>query len=312
MVGTRHRAAIVEHPLSDADRAAAAELRAQTAALPAPPDLASNRASFEAMLARIPLAAGVRYEAAEVGGIAGFWCRSDLDRPGAAILYLHGGAYMIGSANGYRGFAGQLAARSATAAFVAEYRLAPEHPFPAAVEDAGAALLGLAALGYRSIVVAGDSAGGGLSLVTLALARSAARAGVVFSPWTDLALTGDAMTERAAIDPLLDDPTLRNAAREYLAGHDARDPHASPLFGDLADLPPLQLHVGTDEILFDDALRYFERARDAAVDATVHVWDGMPHVFPSQVGTFAASDACLDIASAFIDEHLAASAPGAS
>ena len=124
------------------------------------------------------------------------------------------------------------------------------------------------------------------------------------SPWLDLALTGPSMEERADDDPILTRAMLATTAASYLQGQDPRDPHASPLSGDLAGLPPLQLHVGTSEILLDDSRRYVARARRAGVDATAHVWEGMPHVFPASVGTLAAAERALDTTAAFLKEQL--------
>jgi acetyl esterase/lipase len=228
-------------------------------------------------------------------------------RQGAAILYLHGGAYVLGSANAYRHFAGQIAARARTAVFIAEYRLAPEHRFPAALDDAKAAYRGLVEGGAQKIAIVGDSAGGGLALALLSIVQSegvAPVAAVVMSPWTDLALTGGSLEDRADDDPLLTKAMLSKTAASYLDEHDPRDPLASPLYGTLAGRPPIQLHVGTSEVLLDDSRRYAERARAAGVEAVAHVWEGMTHVFPSSVGTLEAAEKALSLMGTFLDERL--------
>jgi len=271
-----------------------------------------ERASFDEVLEQTPDAAGVTYETAVVGGVAGVWCRPRVALPEVVILYLHGGAYIAGTAHAYRHLAGQIAARSGVAAFVPGYRLAPEWHFPAAVSDAHSVYRGLLEGGARSIGIVGDSAGGGLALSLLARAQSEAlegaalgpRAAAVMSPWTDLALTAPSLTDRAVADPLLTPDALVAAAGQYLNGHDAYDVLASPLFGDFAGLPPLHIHVGLDEILLDDSRRYVARARAAHVDATLHVWDGMPHVFASNLGKLAAADQAVDLLALFLREQL--------
>jgi acetyl esterase/lipase len=304
----------VRHALSDADRERVAVMRQQVAPFKGKMGDPSARGPFDEVMAHTPDAPDVTYEDAEVGGVAGVRCVPRNARSDAAILYLHGGAYLLGSARAYRHFAGQFAARTSTTAFIAEYRLAPEHAFPAAVDDAQAAYRGLVKEGAQKIVVIGDSAGGGLTLVTLALGQSEASMGrglapsgaLVMSPWTDLALTGASLRERADEDPLLTTEMLAKARVSYLRDHDPRDPRASPFYGSLVGLPPIQLHVGASEILLDDTRRYAEKARSAGVDATAHVWDGMTHVFPSSVGLLDAAERAFGIMTSFLTEILGA------
>lgn len=316
---TTRMTTIIHHPDSVPDRAAMQAMRAEIATHPPIAFVPETRPVFDALMGHTPAPAGVSYEAATVGGIPGWWCRPDGARAGTAILYLHGGAYVIGSAAAFRHIVGQLAVRARVAAFVPDYRLAPEHPFPAALDDALAAYQGLVASGITTIVLAGDSAGGGLTLVLLALATEAARGGVgqngaglrptaavVFSPWTDLALTGESLDTRAAADPLLRREALDRAARLYAGAHDRHDSRISPVFGPLADLPPVLVHVGEDEVLLDDSRRYVERCVAAGGVAECHVWAGMPHVFPSNVGVLQAAGAALDHAGGFLRDHLTA------
>jgi acetyl esterase/lipase len=158
----------------------------------------SARVAFDELMEKTPAADGVTYQEAEMGGVTGWWCRPDEAVAGAAILYFHGGAYVVGSARAYRHFAGQVAARAKVAAFVPDYGLAPEHPFPAAVDEAQAGYGGLVEKGFRKIALAGDSAGGGLALVLLSFPVARSRDGsalrpvgaAVMSPWTDLTLSG--------------------------------------------------------------------------------------------------------------------------
>jgi epsilon-lactone hydrolase len=271
-----------------------------------------DRAPFDEVLEQTPDAAGVTYEAGIVGGVPGVWCRPADARNGAVILYLHGGAYVAGTARAFRHLAGHIASRADAAAFVPDYRLAPEHRFPAPVEDAKAAYRGLTEQGASAIAIVGDSAGGGLALVLLSIAHADALtkgglvpcAGAAMSPWTDLALTAPSLEDRADADPFLTLDALTRAAEQYLDGQDPQAPRASPLYGNLNGLPPIQLHAGTDEILLDDSRRYAERAGEASVDADVHVWEGMPHVFQSNVGKLSAADQSLDLIGNFLREKL--------
>jgi len=306
-----NRLTTIRHPFQAKDREPMAHLR--EAAAPAKGHLGPEiREVFDQMMEITPDAPGVIYEETLVGKIPGWWCRPIEALEGAAILYLHGGAYVVGSARADRHLAGQLAMRAKVAAFVAEYRLAPEYPFPAAVEDAVAAYRSLADQGFTAISLSGDSAGGGLALATLALMVDEARMGVVprprgvavMSPWTDLALSGETLETLAEADPLLTKESLARAASMYLGNHDSSDPRASPLYGDLAGLPPIRLHVGEDEVLLDDSRRYAQRVVAAGGVAELHIWEGMTHVFPSSVGTFAASDMALENLGAFLNQSL--------
>jgi monoterpene epsilon-lactone hydrolase len=308
----------IRHPLNDKDDAIIAALRAQVAPLKGHLDGPNARAVFDDVMEQTPEAAGVRYEEGVVGGVRGIWCRPQSARPGVALQHLHGGGYVLGSPHAYRHFVGQIAARANASAFVAEYRLAPEHTFPAAVDDARAVYRGIAEQGTQRIVITGDSAGGGLALVLLAAAHAEAAAGhglapsgaAVMSPWTDLTLAGGSFQSRADEDPLNTKGMLAAMAAAYLRTQDASVPLASPLEGTLTGLPAIQLHVGTREVLLDDTLRYVARARDAGVDATAHVWEGMTHVFQSNVGSLDAADKSLAIMGAFLTDRLgSASAP---
>ena len=307
---TRQTTASVEtvHPLDPADRASLVAIRAAAAAAKGSVD----RGALDTMMDQTPDAPGVTYERGTAGGVSGTWCRPEAPRPHRAILYLHGGAYIAGSAQAFRHLAGQIAARSRAVAFVPDYRLAPGQPFPAAFNDAYAAYRGLLKPLTRGVAVVGDSAGGGLALALIAaLAADAPESGLlapcggaVMSPWTDLALTGSSLVDRADADPFLTRDSLAQAAARYLAGADARTPRASPVYGDLSGLPPLSVHTGMDEILLDDSRRYARQARAANVDIALHLWDGMPHVFPSTVGTLNAAREALDAMGTFLRERL--------
>lgn len=304
----------IHHQPTAKDLATVAAVRAQSAPFKGMMSGPQARGPYDDMIGAIPAAADVSYEKADVGGVSGFWCRPQTAIPDTAILYLHGGAYVLGSANAYRHFAGQFAARTNTAAFVPDYGLAPERPFPAGVNDAQVVYRGLVTQGIKKIVLVGDSAGGGLSLVLLALVQADADAGkttaplacVVMSPWTDLALTGSSHSIRADEDPFLTQSALQASVELYLGKTEATHPHASPLYGKLDGLPPIQMHVGTSEVLLDDTLQFAQRVGAAGGNASAHVWEGMPHVFPSSLGMLDAAEQAMTIMAEFIKEKLSA------
>lgn len=300
------------HFITPADAAIMAAMRAALEPMKnSPMDWPERRGMFNERIEKIPAAAGVTYEDDLVGGVPGWWCRPQNAQAGAVVLYLHGGAYVVGSASSFRHFAGQVASRAGAAAFVPDYRLAPEHRFPSAVLDAQSCYRGLVDSGAKRIAIAGDSAGGGLGLVLLSLAAAEARQGgllpigaAVMSPWTDLALTGPSVESRADADFPLTRSRAASGACHYLGEHDSTDPLASPLYSNLTGLPPVRVHVGEDEILLDDSRRYVERAVADGVDARVDVWQGMVHVFPSSIGSLDAAKEALDAVGMFLAEKL--------
>ncbi len=240
-----------------------------------------------AMTARPPRAPrGVRFTQAFLGDVPGEW--AEAPDPRAHMLYLHGGGYMAMSPATHRTITGGFARRGFRV-FAADYRLAPEHPYPAAVEDALAAWRGLRGAVDGPIVVAGDSAGGGLALALLVALRDAGEAAAagacLFSPWTDLAATGASLVFNRKRDPMLLSEGIAEIARLYHAHADPRAPLVSPLYADYAGLPPLRFFVGAEEVLLDDSRRAAERARAAGVAADIAIWRGVPHVWPI-VGEF--------------------------
>jgi acetyl esterase/lipase len=301
------------HPEHLVDRLAMVAVRVMLGSAKGSINGPGGRKSFDEIMEHVPAAPEITYEATVIGGVSGWWCRPKDAMVGAAILYLHGGGYVVGAAHAYQHFVGQVAIRASVAAFVPEYRLAPEHPFPAAVEDAKAAYEGLLAAGLANIALAGDSAGGGLALVLLSWAAAKARAGssdsapkgaAVMSAWTDLTLTGESMVTRAEADPLSTPASLAALAGLYLESRDPRDPLASPLYGDLTGLPPVRMHVGEDDVLLDDSVRYGEQLERAGGTCQVHTWQGMPHVFPSNVALLKAAKEALDDVGGFLKEQL--------
>jgi len=201
------------------------------------------------------------------------------------VLYLHGGGYVIGSPRSHRHLAAAIASAGQATGLLLDYRLAPEHPFPAAVEDATAAYRWLLEQGIAPghVVIGGDSAGGGLTVATLVALRDAGvprpAAGVCISPWTDLTFGGASYRTRAQSDPIVSRPGIDGMAQAYLGATPPRTPLASPLFADLRGLPPLLIQVGSDEVLLDDATELADRAKAAGVDTTLEVWDRMIHVW---------------------------------
>lgn len=293
------------HDESLHDRALMLAMRAMIALQPAMESGPEARPGFDELMAKTPAADDVTYAPAVVGGVAGWWCHPADARAGCAILYLHGGAYVIGSAAAYRHFVGQIAARAGMAAFVADYALAPERPFPAAFNDAHAVYRAMIEDEYASIVLAGDSAGGGLALALLAAVggEGGPRAAIAMSPWIDLAFGGESIETRAKADPLLTRDRLAASASLYLGAHDPADPRVSALAAPIADLPPVQIHVGSDEILLDDSQRYADAVHRSGGDVDLHVWAGMVHVFPASVALLDAAKDALDRIGAFARAH---------
>ncbi|MBN1486615.1 MAG: alpha/beta hydrolase [Anaerolineae bacterium] len=240
----------------------------------------------------MPLPANVQYQPVAANGVSAEWVAMP-DADLGVMLYLHGGAYALGSIKSHRGLIARLAHITRMRVLAIDYRLAPEHPYPAALEDALTAYHWLVnkELGppgdhtnkSPSIIIAGDSAGGGLALATLVALREAGKplpSGLVcLSPWTDLALTGVSVKSKAKVDPILDAGSLEKYAQYYAGKRDRTTPKISPLYADLKGLPPLLIQVGTDEILLDDAVRLTDKAQQAGVDVTLEIWDEMFHVF---------------------------------
>jgi epsilon-lactone hydrolase len=228
------------------------------------------------------------------------------DDGATTILYLHGGGYYFCSPQTHRSLVFALARRSRARIFSLDYRLAPEYPFPAALDDALAAYRWLVADGIspRTIVIAGDSAGGGLALATLLALRDAGdplpAGGLLFSPWTDLAATGASITSNDGRDPMFLGAAIGRAAKPYLGDADPRNPRASPVYGRFDGLPPLFIQVGDTEVLLDDSTRVADRARAAGVTVDLEIWPKMPHVFQMFAPFMPEANRALDHAASFI------------
>ena len=271
------------------------------------------RAPFDAIMDRVIAPQGVTFEGGTVGGVPGWWCRPVDAQKGSAIIHIHGGWFNWGSAQSFRHLVGHIAKHSNAAAFVPDYRLAPEHPFPAALDDVQACHRALQEQGIQRIALTGDSAGGNLALVLLA--RTSAQnssgdtgapvAAVALSPVTDLTQSGSSWETRAVADPYFTRGQASELIHAYLNGHSPSDPDASPLFGTLTGLPPIRVHVGDDEMLLEDSRRYVERAVAAGVDAKLDVWMGMPHGFLGGIGNLDAAAGSLSAIGGFLSARLA-------
>jgi epsilon-lactone hydrolase len=222
--------------------------------------------------------------AVDAGGVPGLLTTVAQSRADRCVLYFHGGGYCIGTADLYRDFLWRIAAATRAQVLFFEYRLAPEHPFPAALDDAVAAYRWLTArFDRRHIAFAGDSAGGGLLIATMLRLRDEGgalpSAAAALSPWADLALTGASLRSNAGADPMLDPANMPDLVRNYCAGADPHDPYISPIYGDPAGLPPTLIQAGSDEILRDDAVRMADKMRAAGCEAELELWEKMPHVW---------------------------------
>lgn len=262
-------------------------VRAHLAKLPPSDSLttAERRAQYERAEKAFPTPPDVKVERVNAPVAPAEWLRPPSAEPGRVVLYLHGGGYVIGSPRSHRHLAAAIASAAGASALLLDYRLAPEHPYPAAVDDATAAYRWLLdqAIAPARIVIAGDSAGGGLTVATLLALREAGvplpAGGVCISPWVDLTCGAASYATKAAADPIVRRDGVEQMARDYLGATPPRTPLASPLFADLRGLPPLLIHVGSDEVLLDDAVQLAERSRAAGVDASLEVYERMIHVW---------------------------------
>lgn len=253
---------------------------------------------------------GTRTEILTAGGVNAVRTAAPGAREDCCILHFHGGGYVIGSAALYRDFSWRVSAAARTPVLYFDYRLAPEHPFPAALDDAVAAYRWLSGrIDPERIAFLGDSAGGGLVLGALYRLRDEGlplpAATVAISPWADLALTGASLQSNAAADPMLDPRRMPEFADYYLRGADARHPYASPLYGDASGLPPTLIHVGSDEVLRDDSTRMAARMKAAGCDVEVEVWPRMPHAWHLYARILPEGREAIARAGAFVQQRLA-------
>jgi epsilon-lactone hydrolase len=301
------------HPLDPDDASTVAAMRSASSSAKGALRGIEARAPFDALMESVLPSDGVTFKSGTVGGVPGLWVHPSEWRADGVILHLHGGWFNFGSANAYRHLVGQIVARAGARAFIPDYRLAPEHHFPAAVDDVLACYRGLDEMAIRRIAVTGDSAGGNLALGLAsrvtgdAFAAEATLVGVAaLSPVTDLTLSGATYETRAQSDPYFTRPQVTELVHAYLGRADPQDPRASPLYARLSGLPQVRIHVGDDEVLLDDSRRYIERAVAAGVDTRLHLWMGMAHGFPGSVGKLKASARALDAIGVFLTERLQA------
>ncbi|WP_431278662.1 alpha/beta hydrolase [Leifsonia poae] len=269
-----------------------------------PSTLEEDRAGFAPAGPVHPVPDDVAVTEIGAGGVPGYWLSPPGSDASRVLLFLHGGGYEFGSVRSDGELAARIGREAGMRVLFLEYRLAPEHPFPAAVDDVLAAWRWLRVelgLGAGSLAVAGDSAGGGLSVALLVATRDAGdalpAAAVLMSPTVDLTSSGASMTERVDVDPISTPALLSGLASDYLAGADPKNPLASPLYASLSGLPPLLVQVGTSDLLLSDAERLAAAATDAGVDVTLEVGEGLPHVYQLLLGTPEAAEATERIGS---------------
>jgi len=280
-------------------------------AFPADIDVSEQRRLLRELTSAQPLPADVTVTAATLGGVPTAEITIDGIEPRHVVLYFHGGVYVLGDAFQAAGLASQVGRQTHAKVISVDYRLAPEHPYPAAVDDALAAYEALLRGGTApsDIAFAGESAGGGLAIATLVNARDHGlplpAAAFVMSPYADLTLAGTTMETKRDADPLLSRENLQPRVTDYTSGQDAALGLISPIFADLSGLPPLIIQAGTHEVLLDDAVRLAQQAATADVQVTLDITPGVPHVFQAYYPILDEAAAALDRAGQFLSAHLA-------
>ena len=256
-------------------------------------------------LDRLPRPRNVDYIDTLVGGVPAIVATPASVRPDRHLLFIHGGAYVLGSPKSHIAMVAILAKRASATATVIDYRLAPEHVYPAAIDDCVSAYLAMITdVDPATVTIAGDSAGGGAALSTLVALRDAGdplpAAAYLLSPWTDLSGSGESVITRAAADPMIDGAKIAEAGRVYAGDVALDDPGVSPLFADLTGLPPMLIQTGMDEVLLSDSTRLADRAREAGIDVTLDLADGMWHVYQSFARVMPEATAALVRAAVFM------------
>ncbi len=288
-------------------RAVAEMMRGQEGIAAEGLSMQERREGMEAMQAALPMPDDIETTAVDIGGIPGRWVVAPGARDDAFVIYYHGGGYVMGSLDTHQELMGRISRVCQAKVLGVDYRLAPEHVYPAAVEDGVSSYEWLLAQGADAsrVMLAGDSAGGGLTMATLLSIRD--KGGILpvgammFSPWTDLTASGESATSRADADPMVTLPALLEMAEIYYASADASDPLVSPVFADLRGLPPLLIQVGDAELLLDDASRLADNAKSAGVMALYQVWDEAFHVFQAIPNLPEAADALQKVGKFYLD-----------
>lgn len=274
-------------------------------------ELATLRSSFEELMRYVPVADDVRRADIDLGGVGAVEVSIEGAESANVILYFHGGVYVIGSAGSTVPLASDIARRSNAKIVSVDYRLAPENPYPAAVEDARTAYEGLLSQGVdpSNIAISGESAGGGLAAALLFGLRGAdmpmPSSAFLMSPYADLTLSGSTIADKKDVDPLFTEEILRMRVGDYVGEANASDPFISPVFGDLRGLPPVLIQVGSHELLLSDAIRLAGRAAEADVAITLDVVPGVPHVFQGYAALLDEGDTALNRAAEFLKAHFA-------
>jgi len=272
--------------------------------------LAELRAEYDEIAKCHPLPSGVSYQSVEAGGVNAEWLSGPGPSNNCVILYLHGGCYATGSVETHRDLMSRLSIGASMRVLGLNYRLAPMHPFPSAVENAAAAYRWLLRTGIEPdrIAIAGDSAGAGLALAAIITIRDEGLpvpgAVVCLSPWVDLAVTGASMESKAREDPIVSRDMLLGWGKLYLGNHDPCTPLASPLYADLHHIPPMLIQVGSAEVLLDDSVRLAERASAAAINTTLEVWPDMIHVWQSFAAILPEARQAIECIGKFVRTHL--------
>jgi len=283
-----------------------ARLREIIASRPRSTELAQRRRDIDARGKLFGVAADVTVEKLSANGVAAEWTSTQDADAGSAMLFVHGGGYVIGSLESHRHLVSELGRAAGMRALALDYRLAPEHPFPAAVEDtvAGYRFLLSSGIAPQRIAIAGDSAGGGLVVGAMLAIRAAGLplpgCGWCISPWVDMEATGASYADLAAIDPIVQKAGIAEMAGYYLNGADPRSPHAAPIYGDLRGLPPLLIQVGAAETLLDDALMLARKAGAADVFVELQVWPEMIHVWHAFYPMLSAGRRAIAAGGAFV------------
>ena len=273
------------------------------------PDLNGARRAYEEMTSRFPVPEGTTTERVDAGGVPAEWIVAPGAAADRAFFYFHSSGYAMGSVNTQRAMCARMSRASQARCLSVDYRLAPENPFPAALDDAKAVFSWLLSNGFSAgkIAISGSSAGGGLALAALVALRDAGgpmpAAAVCTSPWVDLACTGESMTTKVDLDPVAKPEMLGEMVKMYIGNGDPKAPLVSPLYADMHGLPPILMHVGTSEVLMDDSRRFADRAKAAGVDATAVVWEEMVHDWQQFAHVLPQGQQSIDQMGAFILKH---------